>query len=81
MTPSYAMTPAPIPKRGGRRAKNVYEDALDEFLAQTAESVTITFEKRKDATVVLGMRRAIKAAGAPVFVIQRGGAIYLQKSS
>jgi len=80
MDKPYTMKPAEVPKRGGRVASSVYKDALEDFLAQDAKSVSMSFEGRKPTTVALKLRKAVKSSGAAVEVVQRAGVVYLMKS-
>ena len=76
----YSMKPAAVPTRGGRNSGSIYRSAIDDFLAQDAASVTISFEGRKPITVALQLRKAAKASGAKVAVVQRGGDVFLIKT-
>ena len=79
MSKGYTIEAAEVPKRGGRAAGSIYKDAVNDFIAQHAQSAMVTFEGRKTATTVLQLRKAVKSLGVSVGVVQRSGSVYLVK--
>ncbi|NLE74001.1 MAG: hypothetical protein GX604_05170 [Actinobacteria bacterium] len=57
MTRSYKLTESPVPVR---RTESLYADIIADFVAQEAESVQVTIEGIKPATLRAGLRRALK---------------------
>jgi hypothetical protein len=73
MAKSYKLTESQIPER---RTQSLYADVVADFIAQGAESVEVTIEGMKPATLRAGLRRALKEVeGARL--AQRGEETYL----
>ena len=75
MAKTYKLTESQIPER---HTASVYADIVADFIAQGAESMQITIEGMKPATLRAGLRRALKGReGEGVRLAQRGDATYL----
>lgn len=61
-----------------RRSQNLYADIVVDFIAQGAESMQVTIEGMKPATLRAGLRRALKD-NEEVKMAQRGEMTYLMK--
>ncbi len=77
MTKTYKFTPAELPPL--RRGRGVYEEIVTDFIAQGAETMQVTIEGMKPATLRAGLRRALKD-NAEVKMAQRGEETYLVRS-
>jgi hypothetical protein len=75
MAKSYKLIESQIPER---RSQSVYGDIIADFLAQGAESMQITIEGMKPATLRAGLRRALKG-NEQVKMAQRGEETYLAR--
>ena len=61
-----------------RRSQSLYADIVADFIAQGAESMQVTIEGMKPATLRAGLRRALKGReGEGVKLAQRGEETYL----
>lgn len=78
MTTNYKFTPAELPP--ARRGSSVYTDIINDFIAQGAESMQVTIEGMKPATLRSGLRRALKG-NEDVKMAQRGEETYLMKKT
>ena len=75
MAKTCKLTASEIPER---RAQSLYLDIVTDFLAQGAESMQVTIEGMKTATLRAGLRRALKGKeGEGVRLAQRGEETYL----
>jgi len=74
----YRLVPAEVPALTGRNA-GVYADIVADFAASDLESALIELPGRKPNSLNVGLRKAVKASGAPVKVKMRRGEVYLQK--
>ncbi len=74
MTKAYEFTPADVPPL--QRGKGIYADIVADFIAQGTESMLVTIEGMKPATLRAGLRRALKGNEA-VKLAQRGEDTYL----
>jgi hypothetical protein len=70
----YKFTPAEVPPL--RRGKGIYDEIIADFLAKGAESMQVTIEGMKAATLRAGLRRALKG-NEGVRMAQRGEETYL----
>ncbi len=61
MAKSYKLTESEIPER---RTQSVYADVVADFIAQGTESMQVTIEGMKPATLRAGLRRALKGKEA-----------------
>ena len=78
MTKSYKLTDSDVPER---RTQNLCADIVADLLAQRTESMQITIEGMKPATLRAGLRRALKGLGSEdVRLAQRGEKTYLVRS-
>jgi hypothetical protein len=57
MAKPYKFTASEVP---ARRTQSLYADIIADFLAQGAESMQVTIEGMKPATLRAGLRRALK---------------------
>ena len=57
MAKTYKLTESPIPER---RTESLYADVIADFIAQGAESMQVSMEGMKPATLRAGLRRALK---------------------
>jgi hypothetical protein len=73
MAKTYKLTESQIPER---RSQSLYADIVNEFIAQGAESMQVTIEGLKPATLRAGLRRALKGHGG-VKMAQMGVGTYL----
>ena len=73
MAKSYKLTPSDIPER---RTQSLYADIVADFIAQGAESMQVTIDGMKPATLRAGLRRALKG-NEGVRLAQRGEETYL----
>jgi hypothetical protein len=79
MVKTYKLTESQIPER---RSQSVYADIVTDFIAQGAESVEVTIEGMKPATLRGGLRRALKGReGEGVRMAQRGEKTYLVRQT
>ena len=74
MAKTYKFTPAELPPL--RRGKGVYNEIIGDFIAQGAESMKVTIEGMKPATLRAGLRRALKG-NEDLKMAQRGEETYL----
>ena len=75
MAKTYKLTESDVPER---HAQSLYADIVADFIAQGAESMQITIEGMKPATLRAGLRRALKGKeGEGVKMTQRGEETYL----
>jgi len=63
-----------------RRSSSVYADAIADFVAQGAETMQVTIEGMKPATLRAGLRRALKGRG-DVKMAQRGEETFLVRQT
>jgi len=70
----YKFTPAELPPL--HRGKGVYEEIVSDFITQGAESMQVSIEGMKPATLRAGLRRALKG-NEDVKMAQRGEETYL----
>jgi hypothetical protein len=77
MAKTYKLTESQIPER---RTQSLYANIIADFLAQGAESVEITIEGMKPATLRAELRRALKD-NEEVKMAQRGEETYLVRRS
>jgi hypothetical protein len=75
MAKSYKLTASEVPER---RTQSLYADIVADFLAQGAESMQITIEGMKPATLRAGLLRALKG-NEQVKMAQRGEETYLAR--
>ena len=73
MAKTYKLTESPIPER---RTQSLYSDIIADFVAQGVESMQVTVEGMKPATLRAGLRRALKD-DAEVKLAQRGEETFL----
>jgi hypothetical protein len=79
MAKTYKLTESQVPER---RSQSVYGDIIADFVAQGAESVQVTIEGMKPATLRAGLRRALKGKeGEGIRMAQRGEETYLARQS
>lgn len=76
MGKAYQFIPAELPPL--RRGKGIYEAIVNDFIATGAESVEVTIEGMKPATLRAGLRRALKG-NEGVKMAQRGEETYLMR--
>ena len=57
MAKTYKLTASDVPER---RTQSLYADIVADFIAQGAESMQVTIEGMKPATLRAGLRRALK---------------------
>lgn len=78
MAKTYKLTESDVP---GRLTQSLYTDIVADFLKQGTESVQITIEGMKPATLRAGLRRALRGKEAEgVRLAQRGEATYLVRA-
>jgi hypothetical protein len=76
MAKTYKFTPADIPPLC--RGKGIHADIVADFIAQGTESMQVTIDGMKAATLRAGLRRALKGMeGEGVKLAQRGEETYL----
>ncbi len=73
MAKTYKLTESQIPER---RSQSLYADIIADFIAQGAESMQVTIEGMKPATLRAGLRRALKG-NEDVKMAQRGEETFL----
>ena len=73
----YELTAGDVPER---RATSQYANIVADFVAQGTESMQITMEGMKPATLRAGLRRALKG-NKGVKMAQRGEETYLVRAS
>ncbi len=73
MAKDYKLTESKIPER---YSQGVYADAIADFTAQPAESMQVSIEGMKPATLRAGLRRALVGVEG-VKMAQRGEDTYL----
>jgi hypothetical protein len=73
MAKSYKLTESPIPER---RSQSVYADMIVDFIVAGVDSMKVTVEGMKPATLRAGLRRALKA-DVEVKLAQRGEETFL----
>jgi hypothetical protein len=78
MAKTYKFTPADVPPL--RRGKGPYADIVADFIAQGTDSMQITIEGMKPATLRAGLRRALKG-NEDVKLAQRGEETYLVREA
>lgn len=76
MGKTYKFTPADLPPL--RRGKGVYADIIADFVAQGADTMQVSIEGMKPATLRAGLRRALKG-NEDVKMAQRGEETYLRR--
>jgi hypothetical protein len=74
MAMSYKFTPADVPPRSHR--KGIYAEIISDFMAQGTESMLVSIEGMKPATLRAGLRRALQG-NEEVKLAQRGEETYL----
>ena len=75
MAKDYKLTESDVPER---RATSQYADIGADFMAQDTDSMKVTIEGMKPATLRAGLRRALKGKdGGGVRLAQRGEETYL----
>ncbi|NLO27355.1 MAG: hypothetical protein GX113_04130 [Actinobacteria bacterium] len=77
MAKTYKLTESQIPER---RTESLYADVIADFTAQGAESMRVSMEGMKPATLRAGLRRALKG-NEQVRLAQRGEETYLIRDS
>ena len=78
MAKTYKLTEGNVPER---HTSSVYADIVADFIAQGTESMQITMEGMKPATLRAGLRRALKGKEAEgVKLTQRGEETYLARA-
>jgi hypothetical protein len=78
MAKTYKLTESQIPER---RSQSLYGDIIDDFIARGAETMQVTIEGMKPATLRAGLRRALKGReDEGVRLAQRGENTYLVRS-
>ena len=77
MSKSYKLTEGQIPER---RTQSLYADIIADFIATDAESMQVTIEGMKAATLRAGLRRALKG-NEELKMAQRGEETFLVKRS
>ena len=79
MAKTYKLTAGDVPER---RSQSLYADVIADFIAQGAESMRVTIEGMKTATLRAGLRRALKGKeGEGVKMAQRGEETYLVRQA
>jgi hypothetical protein len=79
MAKTYKLSESEIP---ARRATSQYADIVADFMAQGTESMKVTIEGVKPATLRAGLRRAPKGkVGEGVRLAQRGEETYLVREA
>jgi hypothetical protein len=79
MAKTYKLTASDVPER---RTQSLYADIVTDFLTQGTESMQITIEGMKPATLRAGLRRALKVReGEDVKLAQRGEETYLLRQT
>ncbi|MCE5254908.1 MAG: hypothetical protein LLG45_12000 [Actinomycetia bacterium] len=73
MAKTYKLTESGVPER---RSQSVYADIIADFVATGAESMQVSIEGMKPATLRAGLRRALKG-NEDVKMAQRGEETYL----
>ena len=77
MAKDYKLTESEVPER---RTQSLYAEIVADFIAQGTESMQVTIEGMKPATLRAGLRRALKGKEAEgVKLAQRGEETYLQR--
>ncbi len=75
MAKAYKFTASAIPER---RSQSLYADIVADFVSQGAESMQVTIEGMKPATLRAGLRRALSGNGGEgVKLAQRGEGTFL----
>lgn len=75
MAKDYKLTESEVPER---RTQSLYAEIVADFIAQGTESMQITIEGMKPATLRAGLRRALKGEeNEGVRLAQRGEDTYL----
>ncbi|MBN1320393.1 MAG: hypothetical protein JXA87_06060 [Thermoleophilia bacterium] len=74
MAKTYKFTPAELPPL--HRGRGVYDEIIADFIAQGAESMQVSIEGMKPATLRAGLRRALKG-NEDVKMAQRGEETFL----
>jgi hypothetical protein len=77
MAKTHKFTSADIPPL--RRGKGVYAEIVADFIAQGAQSMQVTVEGMKPATLRAGLRRALEGSEG-VKLAQRGEETYLVRA-
>jgi hypothetical protein len=78
MAKTYKLTESQIPER---RSQSAYADIVAAFIARGAETMQVTIEGMKPATLRAGLRRALKGReDEGVRLAQRGENTYLVRS-
>ena len=73
MAKNYKLTESQIPER---RTQSLYADIIADFVAKNVESMEVTVEGMKPATLRAGLRRTLKD-NVEVRLAQRAEATYL----
>ena len=76
MAKPYKLTESDLPER---RIQSQYVDIIADFIAQDAESMQVTVEEIKPATLRAGLRRALRG-NEGVKLAQRGEKTYLVRT-
>lgn len=77
MAKNYKLTESQIPER---RSQSLYSDIVADFVAQGTESMQVTIDGMKPATMRAGLRRALKG-NEDVKMAQRGQKTYLVRQT
>ena len=77
MAKNHKLAKSQIPER---RSQSLYADIIAGFIARGTESMQVTNEGMKPATLRAGLRRALKG-NEEVKMAQRGGETYLIRVS
>jgi len=79
MAKTYELTVSDAPARS---TQSLYADIVADFIAQGTQSMQITIEGMKPATLRAGLRRALKGKeGEGVKLAQRGEETYLMRQA
>ena len=77
MEPEYKLVPTELPSKAGRKRVTTYERIITDFVNGSDGVVRVELAGKKLSTIALQLRRAVKAAGAEVTVVQREDHVYL----
>lgn len=75
-TKPYRLVPTDVPPMAGRGA-GIYAEIVADFVASDVASALVEVPDRKTNSLNVGLRKAVKASGAPVQVRVRAGQVYL----
>jgi hypothetical protein len=79
MAKTYKLIESQIPER---RSQSLYAHIVEDFLAQDAESIQVTIPGMKPATLLAGLRRALKGKEAEgVRLAQKGEDTFLMRKA